>query len=122
LQLRWHLANYERLLEEQWTEQFDLIVSNPPYFHKGHGVLSPSDFKNRCRFFLDSTFAHFIKALANSLAYKGEAYFLLRPLKQHGYDLPSDIRNLLRETTVCVRKIANIRGNDVIFLKKMQPS
>ncbi|MBL7480389.1 methyltransferase [Legionella bononiensis] len=121
LQLNWHLANYDLLLEEQWAEQFDLIVSNPPYFHQGHGVLSPSEFKNRCRFFLDSTFAHFINALANSLTYGGEAYFLLRPLKQHGYDLLADIHNLLRETTMVINTITNIRGTDVIFLKKMQP-
>ncbi|KTD38322.1 N5-glutamine S-adenosyl-L-methionine-dependent methyltransferase [Legionella moravica] len=119
LQLHWHLANYDCLIEDQWTNQFDLIVSNPPYFHQGHGVLSPSEFKNRCRFFIDSTFDNFIKALANSLTVGGEAYFLLRPLKQHGYDLLGDIRNLLRDTPLILNNIANIRGNEVIFLKKM---
>lgn len=51
LQFRWHLLNYEELHAKKWEGRFDLIISNPPYFQPGHGVLSPSEFKNRCRFF-----------------------------------------------------------------------
>lgn len=118
LQCRWHLLNYDALLEKKWEAKYDLIVSNPPYFQPGHGVLSPSKFKNHCRFFLDSSFENYILALANTLAYQGKAYFLLRPLPQHGYDLLSDIHTLLRETTISIHKIASIRGSDVILLEK----
>ena len=118
LNLRWNLLNYEALLERSWQNKFDLIVSNPPYFRPGDGILSPSSFKNRCRFFLDSTFANFILAIANALADGGKAYFLLRSLKQHKYDLLSDILNLLRESPLSVEKIADIRGTDVILLEK----
>ncbi|MEO8400699.1 MAG: methyltransferase [Gammaproteobacteria bacterium] len=118
LQLRWHLFNYDVLLGKEWEGKFDLILSNPPYFQAGDGTLSPSHFKNRCRFFLDSSFENFIQALKNSLAYGGEAYFLLRPLQQHGYDLFIETKKLLRDTDISIEKIAQIRGTDVILLKK----
>lgn len=118
LQLRWHLLNYELLLENEWKEKFDLIVSNPPYFQPTQGMLSPSEFKNRCRFFLDSSMANFIRAIINTLAYQGQAYFLLRSLKQHGYDSYSEVQRIVQHTTATVKKISEIRGTDLILIQK----
>ena len=118
LQLNWHNLNYETLLESAWTEKYDLIVSNPPYFQPGHGTLSPCDFKNRCRFFLDSSFEHFILAIVNSLKKEGQAWFLLRSLLQHGYDAFAIMQNILRNTQTTATKVTKIRGTDVILLKK----
>jgi tRNA1Val (adenine37-N6)-methyltransferase len=118
LKLGWHILNYDTLLEKNWEAQFNLIVSNPPYFQPNQGMLSPSIFKSRCRFFLDSTFENYILALANSLASSGEAYFLLRPLKQHNCDLFFDAENLLKNTAVSIQKVAQIRGTDIILMKK----
>jgi tRNA1Val (adenine37-N6)-methyltransferase len=53
LHTEWHVMNYDVLLEKQWESKFDIIISNPPYFQAGHGMLSPSAFKNRCRFYYD---------------------------------------------------------------------
>ncbi|KTD70758.1 MULTISPECIES: methyltransferase [Legionella] len=119
LQFRWHLLNYDELHQQKWKDKFDLIISNPPYFLAGHGVLSPSEFKNRCRFYLDSSFQNYIRALENSLSNQGKAYFLLRPLKHHGFDLFSDIQKILQETATTVRKISHIRGTDIILLEKL---
>ncbi|MCW8384687.1 methyltransferase [Fluoribacter dumoffii] len=118
LQFRWHLLNYEELHAKKWEGRFDLIISNPPYFQPGHGVLSPSEFKNRCRFFLDSSFQSYIQALENSLADAGRAYFLLRPLEHHGIDLFADLHKLLKEKPVAIKKIARIRSTDLILLEK----
>ncbi|MDR3477664.1 MAG: methyltransferase [Gammaproteobacteria bacterium] len=118
LQLRWHQLNYDALLQIEWANQFHLIVSNPPYFQPNQGMLSPSEFKNRCRFYLDSTFANFILAMVNALAEGGEAYFLLRSLKQHGDDVFSTIQGLLQDTNATAKIITQIRGTDVVLLEK----
>lgn len=118
LQLRWHLVNYELLIEPEWKEKFDLIISNPPYFHPEHGMLSPSQFKNRCRFFLDGSFKSYVQAIVNTLSKGGKAFVLLRPLKQHGYDAYIEIQTLLENTRVTVEKIEQIRGTDVILFHK----
>lgn len=118
LNLGWHLLNYDELHKERWEETYDLIVSNPPYFHPGHGMLSPSQFKNRCRFYLDSSFPNYIQALANALKPNGRAYFLLRPLNHHGVDQFSEVRNILQDTSVTVKLSSTIRGTDVVLLEK----
>ncbi|KTD78478.1 methyltransferase [Legionella waltersii] len=118
IQFHWHLLNYDELQEKKWEGKFDLIISNPPYFLQGHGMLSPSEFKNRCRFYLDSTFSNYIRALENSLANKGKAYFLLRPLTHHGFDLFTDVQKILHNTSATVKKTSRIRGSDVILIEK----
>ncbi|KTD00240.1 methyltransferase [Fluoribacter gormanii] len=120
LQLRWHLLNYDALHERKWEGKFDLTISNPPYFQPGHGVLSPSQFKNRCRFYLDSSFESYIRALENSLANNGKAYFLLRSLKHHGLDLFSDIQKILKDTSATAKIISHIRGSDIVLLEKLE--
>ena len=120
LQFRWHLLNYDQLNDKKWEGKFDLTISNPPYFQLGHGVLSPSQFKNRCRFYLDSSFESYIRALENSLANNGKAYFLLRSLKNHGLDLFSDIQKILQNTSVTAKIISHIRGSDIILLEKLK--
>lgn len=118
VQFRWQLLNYDELHGKKWAEKFDLIISNPPYFQAGHGMLSPSEFKNRCRFYLDSSFQSYIRALENSLAKKGKAYFLLRSLTHHGIDLFSDIQKMLQDTSVMIKKISQVRGADIMLLEK----
>lgn len=118
LQLQWHIVNYDVLLEKSWGNKFDLIVSNPPYFLPHQGAHSPSSFKNRCRFFLDSSFENYIAALNNVLAPQGKAYFLLRPLEQHGYDLFSQAEILLKNTDTSIKIISQIRGTHLVLLSK----
>ncbi len=119
LQLRWHLLNYNALLTPEWENKFELILSNPPYFQPEHGTLSPSTFKNRCRFFLDGSFAQFILSLVNMLIPGGKAYFLLRPSLQHGYDLFGELTDLLQGMCATSKKIAQVRGTDIILLSKL---
>ncbi|CAM6002481.1 unnamed protein product [Sphagnum balticum] len=118
LDLRWHLVNYDALLETAWANQYDLIISNPPYFHPDKGILSPSAFKNRCRFFLDSTFTQFILAMTHALATKGRAYFLLRSQRQHGEDAFQKVQQLLADKPITATIVTVVRGTDVVLLEK----
>lgn len=122
LQLCWHLLNYDKLLSQAWENTYDLILSNPPYFQPEHGTLSPSQFKNRCRFFLDSSFEKFILAMVNALKLGGKAYFLLRPSLQHGYDLFAELTRLLQGTGITSQKISQVRGTDIVLLGKFNPT
>lgn len=108
-----HEMNYEDLIDDpKWRGQFDLVLCNPPYFVKGQGLLSPSEFKNRCRFFLDSSFENLVRAIAWVLKPEGEAYVLIRDLKDHGLShlqaLSIDVLQKLK-----IQKIADIRGTDL---------
>jgi tRNA1(Val) A37 N6-methylase TrmN6 len=60
------------------SRTYDLILCNPPYFNPTEGQLSPSQFKNRCRFFIDATQAELLIALAKMLKPNGEAFVLSR--------------------------------------------
>jgi tRNA1(Val) A37 N6-methylase TrmN6 len=118
LKFHWHRKNYEVLQQEVWKDKFDLIVSNPPYFQPEQGMLSSSDIKNRCRFFIDSTYHQYILSLANTLAAEGTAYFLQRPLDHHGSDLFAEAQNSLKNSGVIITKVAQIRACAVMELKK----
>ncbi|MGZ3691925.1 MAG: methyltransferase, partial [Pseudobdellovibrio sp.] len=55
--------NYRDLvLSAGYKNKYDLILCNPPYFKKEQGRLSPSEFKNRCRFYIDSNFRELIQS------------------------------------------------------------
>lgn len=98
------------------SEKYNFIFSNPPFFHKGHGTLSHSEFKNRCRYFLDSDLKGLISAIQYLLSPGGTALVLIKDLKQHGID----IYNQLLESTngLTFQKIDTLRGTDLFELVK----
>lgn len=90
-------VNYEMLINSsQHKNKYQLIVCNPPYFFPEQGKHSPSEFKNRCRFFLDSSFEKLIESIHDSLAMDGEAFLLLRDLEDHQIDLLSELKRITR--------------------------
>lgn len=109
--------NYEKLTNPIFENVYDLIVCNPPYFFKEEGLLSPNEFKNRCRFFLDSDFKTLIQAIYNCLKPKKSAYFLLRSGTQHGRTPMLDIESILG-TRATTQKIDSVRGTDIIQITK----
>jgi tRNA1Val (adenine37-N6)-methyltransferase len=109
--------NYDELsTKNEYSEKYNLIISNPPYFRKGMGILSDSDFKNRCRFFLDSDFKNLIVAINFALAKGGSAFVLLKSLKQHGISIEDEFRNI--ESNLKLKKIESIRGTDLYHFEK----
>lgn len=109
--------NYQSLLVPQFENKYDLIVCNPPYFFKGEGLLSPSEFKNRCRFFLDSDFETLIEAAIHTLKPGAAAYLLVRSGVHHGRIPVNEINEVLK-TSGIAKVIDNIRGTDIIEIRK----
>jgi tRNA1(Val) A37 N6-methylase TrmN6 len=87
--------SYDNFCSEESPEgKYDIILSNPPYFRPGQGALSDSDFKNRCRFFIDADFASLLRSLQRNLRPGGRAYVLIPDLSPHGISVESEVRNL----------------------------
>ncbi len=107
--------NYENYRTSDHQEQYQIILCNPPYFLIDQGKLSPSEFKNRCRFFMDSTFSELIQTIEYCLAKNGEAFLLLRDLEDHDVDLLGDLAKMVRGRLV-VENLKMIRGT---FLLKI---
>lgn len=110
--IRLKIQNYRQMAMTK-TGAYNLILCNPPYFHLGHGKLSPSEFKNRCRFFIDSDYRTLLLAIENSLSQDGSAYLLLRDLSEHGFNALNEARKILSENTK-IEKIGDIRGTGLV--------
>jgi len=107
--------NYDDLLIPEYAKKYQLILCNPPYFKVEQGKQSPSEFKNRCRFFIDSTFEKLVASIDHTLSDDGEAYLLLRTLDDHGFDLLTELRTLTKER-LKIENLTMVRGT---FLLKM---
>ena len=96
-----------RLLQKNFNDvvdgEYELILCNPPYFDPTAGKLSPSTFKNRCRFFMDATESELMASIHKLLAPQGRAYVLSRKPSQGNI-------------------IGDIRGTPLVLLKKMANS
>lgn len=107
--------NYESLKSMPDSEKYDLILSNPPYFRPNQGKMSPSEFKNRCRFFIDSDFKTLIEAIDQALNPLGRAYILLRDLQDHGWSPLNEARKILAGRRD-IKQVADIRGTPVVMI------
>lgn len=102
---------------KQVKDQYDVIVCNPPYFFAGEGVLSPSDFKNRCRFYLDASFRELIENLTQLLVPGGEAFVLINKGEAYGKNRLLEAKSFLTsefEFTI----LEKIRITDLVKIKR----
>jgi tRNA1Val (adenine37-N6)-methyltransferase len=77
-QTSWINAPMSNLQKPEFKEQYDLIVSNPPYFEKENGRLSNNHSKNICRFFMEDNFEIFFNVIEHCLKWDGRAFFSCR--------------------------------------------
>lgn len=79
IQSNLYFDSYKNLLSRKELEhQYDCVLSNPPYFHPGHGVTSPDEKKNRCRFFMDGTLEDLIEVYAYLLKPRSKGFLVIR--------------------------------------------
>ena len=114
-ELTFILENYKNLIgQKNYQKKYDLIICNPPYFHPGQGQLSPSDFKNRCRFFLDADFSSLVEWVSYSLAKNGSAFLLVRADAES--KSKQSIQDLSQKFHLNAQICADIRGTQLIRL------
>jgi hypothetical protein len=75
--------------------------------------LSPSVFKNRCRFYIDSDFKSLLKGISSCLAINGQAYMLLRDLPEHNWNSLAEATKVL-EDKMTINIIGDIRGTHFV--------
>ena len=97
--------------------KYDLIISNPPYFRAGHGTLSNSEFKNRCRFFIDADFKELILSIEYLMANTGKAFILVKSLDRHGIDVEKEMQHFTKNLTF--KKLGHIRATDLFEINKI---
>jgi tRNA1Val (adenine37-N6)-methyltransferase len=111
--------NYADGLTAEFANKYDLLICNPPYFMPGQGALSPNEFKNRCRFYIDSTFQKLIEFIIHTLKFESEAFLLLRDLEDHDIDLLTELRKVSKGKLE-VENLMMIRGTFLLKLKKIK--
>lgn len=109
--------NYDQMQVQEFYQKYDLIISNPPYFFLGEGRLSTNEFKNRCRFFIDSTFEKFVQSILYVLKPGGSAFILIRQSADHGRNLVRDLTDLTQEAAR-IKKRSVIRGTHLVEIQK----
>lgn len=113
VEFEFHLKNYADLRTPELKANFDLIIVNPPYFRSDQGKLSPSDFKNRCRFFIDSDFAQLIESILWLRKPEASCFVLLRDLKDHSRSIFQELEQMI-DGRAKFRKVADVRGTDLV--------
>ncbi len=114
------VGNYEKMIDDPIHQSVaDLIVCNPPYFHLGQGKLSPSEIKNRCRYFVDSDFNHLLKWFKSALKPDGSAFFLVRT--ENSITLEA-IHKLANQQGLALQDLGDIRGSEFIRATRLNPT
>lgn len=110
--------NYEvALTEKKFKDAYDLIVCNPPYFLPTQGKLSDNQFKNRCRFFIDSSLKSLIQFVEYSLANRGSAYLIFHDLSDHKIYLLQEIKSHLGPN-LHIEILPSVRKSNFLRLTK----
>lgn len=111
--------NYNDLQADEFSSMYDLIVCNPPYFLPSQGKLSPSEFKNRCRFFIDSDLKNLLLGIFNCLKKEGVGYMILRDLPQHGWNMFEESQKI-SDGQLKIETLGDIRGTRLLRITSLK--
>jgi tRNA1Val (adenine37-N6)-methyltransferase len=117
LKSNFYFENYANVTSQpEFSEGYDLILCNPPYFDRNQGKLSPSDFKNRCRFFIDSGFSELLRSINFLLKPHASAFILVQSLHDHKIDPLLELKEYPQLT---LKSRGKIRATDLYQLTKI---
>ena len=112
------IQNYDTLQGNiEKKDYYDLIVCNPPYFRNNQGKLSPSEFKNRCRFYMDSDFKKLLNSISYSLKKAGKAFVLIQSLEDHKIDILTELQS---QKNFKILHRGRVRATDLYQLTKTE--
>lgn len=106
-------CNYNELQLPEFENRYDILLCNPPYFLQGQGKLSASEFKNRCRFFIDSDLKNLLVGIASCLQRGGAGYVLLRDLPEHRWDVLAEAQKICGDR-LRMELLGDIRGTHFV--------
>ncbi|MGE0763563.1 MAG: methyltransferase [Bdellovibrionales bacterium] len=115
-QIKLIISNYAHL--DPQKQRYDLILCNPPYFRTDQGKLSPSEFKNRCRFFIDSDFETLLTQTTSLLKPRATAYLLMRDQLAHRQNILQEAQHILG-TQVALNIVDDVRGTHLVEIKNL---
>lgn len=118
-QLNFLNRNYNDLQVDEFGSIYDLIVCNPPYFLPSQGKLSRSEFKNRCRFFIDSDLKNLLLGIFNCLKREGVCYMILRDLSQHGANMFEEAQKI-SDGQLKIEAVGDIRGTRFLRITSLK--
>jgi tRNA1Val (adenine37-N6)-methyltransferase len=110
--------NYDCLSTPEFTECYDLIIANPPYFFVSDGKPAKSELRHRCRFFADSTLEKLLLGVGAALKPGGEAFLLIKPGRPHGRSVLQDVQEFAQKHDLFFQICADIRGTAAVQLSK----
>jgi tRNA1(Val) A37 N6-methylase TrmN6 len=96
---------------------YELILCNPPYFRITQGKLSPSEFKNRCRFFIDASFSELLSSVNFLLKPGGSAFILVQSLHDHKID---PLKELGHFPNLLIKPRGQIRSTGLFQITKLE--
>lgn len=89
--------SYKNLLERpDLKNYYDCVLANPPYFHPGHGLISPDEKKNRCRFFMDASLEDLFEVYHHLLSATGNGFMVIRNDQKFMNDELERLKNLFK--------------------------
>ena len=77
-QIRFFNLNLKSLKVEEFKNNYDLILSNPPYFNVDENRMGASALRNNCRFFTNLSFEEWIEVIFYCLKVGGSTCFSMR--------------------------------------------
>jgi tRNA1Val (adenine37-N6)-methyltransferase len=112
-------CNYDELKRNEFLREYDLVFCNPPYFNPKVGSIPSCTFRSRCRFLMDSNLGKLVESIAWVLKPGGEAYVLVRDIREQGIDQKQEILEMCAQWGLQWFEERPVRATGLLRLLKL---